>query len=218
MPTSFWSIYHKPTLGLLAGSLAIIYSIPAFFYCLTLTGGESFKALLYLYLFLAGVITIIIDNLLINNLNNLLTVSIIEALLFALSFVVITTTFKHDGRKAIINILNIKNSYTIIIEDSSGLSINKFYREGLFDKQINITDNTGIIHLNGKSLLGYIVEFQGLGISQIVHNGCKPEYNYNWEFIYDGNKYNYSDKEIDSLVQARLWPGAILHNPNFQGF
>ena len=218
MLNSIWNIYRRPTLGLLAGSLAIIYSIPAFFYSLTLTGGESLIALLYLYLFLAGAIAIMIDKLLIDRINRILKVSILEVLLFGLAFVSISTKLKYDSRKAIVNIVNNKNNYTIIVKDSNGLSIDKFTRKGLFDRQINLADNSSIIYLNDKNLSEYTIEYQGLGISQTVHGGRKPEYNYNWEFIYDDNKYNYSDKKIDSLVQTSLGSGTSLRNPDFRGF
>ncbi len=218
MPSSTWSIYRRPTLGLIAGSIAIIYSIPAFLYYVTLTGGESMMAFLYLYLFLAGVIAIMIDRLLTGAINNLLKISALEALLFGLASVSISIKLQYDSRKAIVNIINNKNNYTIIIKDSSGLSIDKFTRKGLFNKWIDIADNSGIIYLNDKGLSEYTVEYQGLGISQTVHGGGKPEYNYNWEFIYDGSKHKYTDKKIDSLVQVSLGPGPSLYNLNFRGF
>lgn len=214
MSISLRSIYFKPTLGLLIGSFAVIYSVPAFFYSLTLGGGESLIALLYLYLFLAGTITIIIDRWLINVFPKIIIVSVLEVIFFSL----ISIKFKYDDRKAIINIVNAKNNYTIVIKDSNGLNIDKFIRKELFDKQINFADNTGIIYLNDKSLSEYTVDFQGIGVSQTIHSGYKPEYNYNWEFICDDNKYNYSDERIDSLVQAALGLGASLHNPNFRSF
>lgn len=218
MPSSIWSTYRRPTLGLIAGSLAIIYSIPAFLYYVTLTGGESMAALLYLYLFLAGVIAIMIDRVLIGIISNLLKLSALELLLFGLVFAVIPIKLQYDSKKTIVNIINNKNNYVIIIKDSSGLSIDKFTRKGLFDKQINIADNSDTIYLNDKNASEYIVEYQGSEINQVVHSGYKPEYNYNWEFIYDNNKYNYSEKKIDSLVQAHLGPKLNLRNLNFRGF
>ena len=213
-----WNIFRKPTLGLITGSISIIYSIPAFLYYATLTGGESMTALLYLFLFLAGAITIMIDRLLISAINNLLRVSALEVSLFGLVFASISIKLQYESRKAIVNIVNNKNNYTIIVKDSSGLSIDKFTRKGLFNRQIDLTGNSGIIYLNDKNLLEYTVEYQGLGISQTVRGGRMPEYNYNWEFIYDNSKHEYTDKKIDSLVQVSLRPGPSLYNPNFRGF
>ena len=147
-----WNIFRKPTLGLLAGSLAIIYSIPAFFYSLTLKGGESLIALLFIYLFLAAVVTIMIDRLLINKFRKILIVNILELILFPSVYLLISAKLKYENRKAIINIVDSKNNYTIIIKDSSGFKVNKFTREDLFNKQINFVDNTGIIYLDDKSL------------------------------------------------------------------
>ncbi|OGX90293.1 hypothetical protein BEN49_06965 [Hymenobacter coccineus] len=159
-----------------------------------------------------------IDRLLIDKFRKILTVSILELILFVSAFLLISAKFKYDSRKAIINILNNKSDYTIIIKDSSGFKADKFTKKDLFDKQLNFVDNTGIIYLDGKSLSEYTIEIQGVGISQTTHNGYKPEYNYDWEFIYDSSKYNYSDKKIDSLVQVSLGPKVSLHNPDFHGF
>ena len=200
-------IKSKPTIFLIGSLLVLIGSIPAFIYCINLNGGSSLGAIFVLMAALIAIVALFLDYALVKFINHYL-VSAIELFLVALIYLL----YLSSERKATVYSKNI-DPYFIVIYDPSGIKIDQFKSEGLFNKKLEIS-NKHLIYLDGNSFIGYNLEFDG---GDVQHFGNKPEYNFDWTFIYN-SKTPYSNRKIDSLVAAELKTGQELYNPNFKGF
>src|SRR6266568_5166939 len=100
----------KPKVFLIAGLIAILYSIPAFIYSIGLPGGASLIAMGYFELIGISILAIIIDLVLVNYLNFKI-LSILELLAILLVYIVIESNYK----VAMVNIQNVNKPYIIVI-------------------------------------------------------------------------------------------------------
>jgi hypothetical protein len=212
MPSFIKRLKSKPTLFFIAGIAVIIYSIPTFFYSMTLRGGESLIALLYVYLIVFSIVGLLIDYIAVK-LFDYRFVSLFEGLLVLLIYLISL----YASKSAVIDLAKVNHPYLIIIDSSKGININQFNKKGLFDKQFEIV-NQDLIYLNDLSFSKYSLEFQGDNKWQgrTMFFGYKPEYNFNWTFILKNDSIIYSRRVIDSLIQSRL--NQQIRNASFKGY
>ena len=135
----------KPTLFFIVGIATIIYSIPMFFYSMTLRGGESLIALLYIFLIGFSIAALIIDVLVVNFLNYRVA-SLLEALLL----LTIYLFYLYSSKNAVIELAKVNHPYLIVVESPKGIDINRFERKGLFDKKFEVV-NQDLIFWNKSS-------------------------------------------------------------------
>jgi len=212
MPSFIKRLRTKPTLFFIAGIAVIIYSIPLFFYSMTLRGGESLIALLYVYLIAFAVFGLLIDYIAIKFFDYRL-VSLFEVFLVSIIYVISL----YVSKSAVIDLTKVNRPYLIVIDSSKGIGVNQFYRKGLFNIQYEIV-NQDLICLNESSFSKYSLKYQGdkNWRGETMFSGYKPEYNFNWTFILKNDSIIYSTSVIDSLIQSRL--NQQIRNPSFTGY
>jgi hypothetical protein len=212
MPSFIKRLKTKPTLFFIAGITVIIYSVPMFFYPMTLRGGESLIALLYVYLIAFSIIGLLIDYIAVKFFDYRF-VSLFEGLLVLIIYFISL----YVSKSAVIDLAKVNHPYLIVIDSSKGININQFNNKGLFDRQFEIV-NQDLIYLNDSSFSKYSFKFKGdkNWKGETMFFGYKPEYNFNWTFILKNDSIIYSKKVIDSLIQLRFHQQ--IRNSNFSGY
>ena len=192
----------KPTIFLIGGVSTILYSIPAIFYFIPRTGGESMYALLYFYLIGIACIALIVDVGL-TAIVNFKIVSFVECAIIGGIYL----TIAYNNKTATIDITAIKKPYIVIVDDQNGVGLNRFQRSGLFNKEYKIKD-TDIIRIDKSSLKHYELVFtepKSWEESGADFNFRKPRYRFDCDFMLSRDlSEKYSEKQIDSLFNT-IW-------------
>jgi hypothetical protein len=203
MKSMFLRFKKKPTLFLIGGTGAILYSIPAIFYYIPRNGGESMYALLYFYLIAASLVVLVVDWGF-TRLINFKVVSVVEAFLVLGIYLMIN----YNEKTATLDITAIKRPYLIIVDDPAGVDKSQFHSSGMFNKIYNVRD-TDVVRINQASLNSYELNFKdpvswNAGHTQIYF--YKPEVVFDIAVILQSDStiyIKYSNAVIDSLLKRK---------------
>ncbi len=106
-----------------------------FFYSMTLRGGESLIALLYVYLVVFSIAGLVIDYIAIKFFNYRL-VSLFEAFLLLIIYILSL----YFSKSAVIKLAEVDHPYLVVIESPKGITINQFNKKGIFDRKFEVVN------------------------------------------------------------------------------